>query len=410
MIEAVRQHAPALRDNLQHLTAYGTNGGTVAKEVMGDLPIQNWRLGNWTEGAKKISGQAVAASILIDTYSCQSCPISCGREVKIDAGPYAGVHTGGPEYETAALLGSQCMVDDLEAIAYANELCNCYGIDTISVGGTLAFAFEAFERGAITTADTDGLELRWGDAQAMVELVRAIGERRHIGKLLGEGVRRAAQALGPAAQAFAIEVKGLEPPAHDPRAYQSAALGYATAHRGACHLAANSHMFELKPQVYGNIIPGIGPEDIKDRTAPEGKALLVARAQDLMGMFDSLKLCKFIESGGITVPIMADWLNAVTGWDVSVEEFMHIGERIWNLRRMYNIRCGLRAKDDTLPRRLLLEKRGTGGSAENLPDLEQMRQEYYQIRGWDHDGVPLPTTLARLGVDRWVPLDVEAQP
>jgi aldehyde:ferredoxin oxidoreductase len=283
-----------------------------------------------------------------------------------------------------------CMVDDLEAVAFANELCNRYGLDVISTGTCIAFAMEAYERGLITQVDTGGIALTWGDPEVVIQMVHAIGRREGVGHLLGEGVRAAAGSIGGLAQEFAIEVKGLEPPFHDPRALSSLAVAYATYPRGACH-RGSSHALERFP------ISELGYDEPLDRHATAGKGVATAITQDYFGLYNSLKLCHFIASSVAPSDIVA-WLNLVTGWNMTFEEFMQAGERASNLKRMYNLRCGLSRKDDTLPLRITTEKFAEGGSKDYLPRLGEMLAEYYQHRGWSQDGVPTPATLRALGL------------
>lgn len=364
----------------------------MGNEAVGDLPIRNWTQGSWADEAARISGQRMAATILTGKYYCGSCVVGCGREVEVGDGPYR-VHGAGPEYETLACLGSLCLVDDLHAIAHANELCNRFGLDTISTGATIAFAMECYERGLIRAADAGGLPLRWGDAAIMVRLVEMIGRREGIGDLLADGVRRAAERIGGLAPEFAIYAKGLEFPAHDPRAYNSLALAYATSNRGACHLQAYTHQFERAVT-----LPELGFQEVQNRFGTDDKGRLVAVGQDLMCMMDSLKLCKFILLGGVKPTQMLDWLNTVTGWEMDLAEFMRCGERIWNLKRLFNVRCGVSRKDDLIPSRILTHRRGSGGAAENLPPLGPMLAEYYAYRGWDAEGIPTAARLQALDI------------
>jgi aldehyde:ferredoxin oxidoreductase len=390
---SIRALMPSLRDGTRGLRQYGTNNLMVGAELLGDLPIKNWRQGSWPDGADRISGQTLTERYLIDTYGCRGCPIRCGRVTTVRTGAETGQPGGGPEYETAATLGAMLLVDDLEAIILANELCNRYGLDTMSTGASIAFGMEAYERRLLTSADTGGIELRWGDADVMIQVVRAIGEQQGIGILLGQGVRRAAQELGQGSEEFAVHAKGLELPAHDPRAYASLALGYATSSRGACHLEAMSHIFERSVT-----LPDLGFPEVSDRHGTEGKGRLVAVTQDLMALFDSLKLCKFTLFGGVKPRHMVHWLNYVTGWDQSLEEFMKAGERIFTVKRLINNRLGITSTDDTVSERVLSLKRGSGGSAEHLPDLDRMKEQYYAYRNWDKDGQPSVETIQALNL------------
>jgi len=388
----VKELAPGIRKNTAKLTEYGTAASVAPNEVVGDLPIKNWQLGNW-EPAPEIGGEAMARTILTGKYFCGSCITGCGREVEVSSGPYAPVKGAGPEYETLGMLGSNCMVSDLAAIAKACELCNRLGLDTISTGAAIAFAMEAYERGLISDKDTEGLALLWGSSEALVEMVRRIAERKGIGDLLAEGTRFASERLGGVAPEFAVHVKGLDLPAHDPRCYSSLAVGYATANRGACHLQGFSYGFERAVTM-----PELGFNEVFNRHETEGKGKLAALAQDLMAVLDSLKMCKFMLYGGVKLTHIAQMINYVTGWDMSVEEIMRAGDRQTCLKRMYNARCGISRKDDILPPRILARSRGTGGSADYLPNLGKMLDEYYRFREWTEFGIPSEEKLKSLGL------------
>ncbi|MFW6180250.1 MAG: aldehyde ferredoxin oxidoreductase family protein [Spirochaetota bacterium] len=391
--ELIRRLAPGMRRAAGELHDYGTAGSMEQLDVIGDMPVRNWLGDGWEEGAENLSGRRMRERFFTRHYACRTCPIACGKEISVPGGRYGGpVQGAAPEYETLGCLGSLCMIDDLEAVAAANQLCNRLGMDTISTGAVIAFAMEARERGLLAHPDLDRLDLRWGNARSMVETVRLIGERRGVGELLGEGVREVARRVGGGD--FAVQVKGLEPPAHDPRAFFSLALGYATSNRGACHLQAYSHPLE------GWIaLPELGyPESMEPHTGV-GKALMVARLQNLMCVYDALKMCKFTLFAGVGPGHLAELLGAVTGGDWGVQDLLSAGERMFNLKRLYNVRLGIGRKDDTLPRRLRAVARARTLAAGCLPDLEPMLEQYYRVRGWNGDGAPLPGTLARLGLD-----------
>ena len=389
----VRRINRFIQENAVGLSQLGTAGGVPATEVVGDLPLKNWTLGNWKEGAAATSGQRIAETILTGHTRCFACPIGCGLEIEINDGPYAGVRGHGPEYETLAGFGGNCLCDDLNAIAFMNDLCNRYGLDTISTSSAIAFAMEAYEKGLISQQETGGLELTWGNAEAMIAAIHAIARREGIGELLADGVRAAARRLGPEAEAFAVHVKGMEVPYHDPRAFVSMAAGYATASRGACHLETGSYWVS-----YGTRYAGWYDAEFDDHDS-RGKGALAADFQNFMAVFNPLGLCKFIAKSHVGPHELADLVNAALGWEWTAADVLRTGERFFNLKRLINLRLGITAADDTLPRRLLTEPRPSGGAAGVLPDLEPMLAEYYQARGWTTDGVPTPERLAALGLE-----------
>jgi aldehyde:ferredoxin oxidoreductase len=389
-----KEFGALINKNAENFRKYGTSGGLSVFESMGTLPLQNWKfVGRWEESAEKINGFTMSETVLTGRYFCDACVLGCGRRVKVEKGPYAGVDGAGPEYETLALLGSNCLIDNLEALCYANELCNRYGLDTISLGGAVAFGMEAYEKGLIDQEDTGGIELRWGNAEALMEMIRQIAQNKGLGKTLGKGVKKAAEEVGNNSIEFAMHTKGLEFPAHDPRGYNAGAVGFATSSRGACHLSGLSHTFERMLKS-----PEIGIPEPLDRFQAEGKGVLTAKSQNVMGMMDSLKLCKFILFGGVTLTHIVKWYGDVTGREMTIDEFMKTGERIFNLKRLYNTRLGISRKDDTLPFRSLTFKRVGKGLTPHLPPLGEMLSEYYEYRGWSEDGIPTAEKLKELGL------------
>jgi aldehyde:ferredoxin oxidoreductase len=390
----VKELLPHIRGVTEVFGKYGTAGGLENYEKIGNFPLKNWRQGRWG-GAKRISGVTMYDTILSGRKGCIHCPIACGRHIKVKEGPYAPMDCEGPEYESIGTLGGLCLVEDLVAIAKANELCNRYGMDTISTGGVIAFAMEAYERGIITRKDTDGIELVWSNAKALVEMVGKIGKGEGIGKLMGEGSKRMAEALGRNATEFAIHVKGLEPSAHDPRRFFSQALSYATAARGACHNASWSHPFEL-----ALTMPEIGISEPQDPYEIEGKAEFTAKLQNLMCVMDALIICRFSMVGkAVNVTNHVDWLNMVTDWEINIPEYMKVGERIFNIKRMYNVRVGTSRKDDFLPYRFLTLNRTGEDLTNQLPPMGKLLSDYYSYRGWSEDGVPSITKLGELGLE-----------
>jgi aldehyde:ferredoxin oxidoreductase len=390
----IKEITPHIQKATEAFGKFGTSGGIDNYEKIGNFPIKNWRQGRWP-GAKKISGVAMHDTILSGRKACMHCPIACGRHVKVMEGPYAPMDCEGPEYETIGTLGGLCLVDDLIAIAKANELCNRYGLDTISAGGIIAFAMEAYEKGILTKKDTDGIELVWGNAKALVEMVHKMGKGEGIGRLMTEGSKKMAEALGKNAIEFAIHVKGLEPSAHDPRRFFSQGVSYATAARGACHNASWSHPYELALSM-----PEIGIPEPQDAYQIEGKATFTAKLQDLMCVMDALIICRFSQVGkAVNVTNHVDWLNLVTGWNMEVPEYMKVGERLFNLKRMYNCRVGVSRKDDFLPYRFLTLNRTGEDLTNQLPPMGRLLSDYYGYRGWSEDGIPTQGKLEELGLD-----------
>lgn len=359
----------------------------------GDYPIKNWRLG-LLEGSTELD---VEARVKRGTPRyCPNCPTSC-----IEAGKI--VEADGKEgkritWEALAPLGPQCMITDLKALDEAFALCQRFGLECVSTGGVISFAMECFEKGLITKNDTDGIDLSWGNAEAMVEMVRKIGNREGFGELLGEGVRIAAERIGGTAQEYAMHVKGLELPAHDPRAFNGLALEYATSNVGAHHHSASCYQIEgeedpvQRIQVASWCPYSSAPFEVKD------KEKMCAFLQDLMCMMNSLPFCWFAVTfvANIYPPKLVEWLNYVTGWDMDLEEFMKTGERIFNLERMFNVRRGISRKDDTLPMRMLTHK---NLPHKHLPPLGEMLGEYYSYRGWSEEGIPTKKKLEELGLE-----------
>jgi aldehyde:ferredoxin oxidoreductase len=384
-----------LKDNNYIISLYkfGTAGGVAFTERTGDLPIKNWSGGNWAEGAQKIQGQTIRETIYSETTRCFSCPIACTQHVELKEGEYKGLKAHGPEYETLALLGANCLVEDLEAIAVANDLCNRHGLDTISTGASIAFAMEAYERGILTKEQCDGIDLTWGNGKALIQCVDAIAYRRgFLGNLLAVGTRQAATTLGHGAEEFAVHVKGLEVPAHDPRAFVSMASNYATGVRGACHLESLGYWPEL-----GIPFKELGYQGGINPHSDEGKAAMTYTMQNFQSLMNPLGLCKFTNKGSVGPDILARYVNLALGWDWDVETWQRVGERIINLKRLINARYGMTAKDDVLPPRLH-QARPTGGAAGVIPDVARQVRELYALRGWDENGLPREEKVKELGV------------
>jgi len=391
--ESVKEWAPKISEIADPLLANGTSGGFVFCESEGELPIKNWIEGN-LEGAENISGPVMTETILTGRYNCAQCVIKCGRVVHVKEGKYASDEGGGPEYETLGMLGSNCMITDLAAVQMGNELCNRFGLDTISTGACVSFTMEAYEQGLVSESDLGGIMAEWGDADAMIALIKKIAYREDFGDILAEGTRFASEKIGGKATEMAVQIRGLDFPAHDPRAIFSTALQYATSARGACHLSSFTHDLE-----YGaEIPPDFNLQKPGDRFTQEGRPEFIAGMQNIMGLFDSLTGCKFMIFGmnEKTLGLICEWLNSITGWDMTIDELVKTGERIFNLKRMYNVRLGQSRKDDILPPRMLNLPRNSGGAEGKLPDLEPMLDGYYKFRRWDNNGIPTDDLLKEL--------------
>ena len=374
---------------------YGTSASVEMHEERGALGIKNFSSGDFKTQAPRISGKAIQQHYAHKQSSCSGCPVHCWVVLAPRAShPTRRTAFGrGPEYETLGSFGAMLMNDDLGSVVRANELANRLGLDTISLGNTIAFAIDAFERGLIDLGQTGGHSLRWGDPNTLLTLVEMIGRREGIGHMLADGSRAAARRIGKGAEALTVEVKGLELPMHDPRAFWSSALNYACGSRGACHLDAIAFAVES-----GVSIPEFGYNSKLSPFSTEGKAMLVKRMHDLMALYNATGMCKFYlrAVGG---PVwLARTINMATGWDLSWEELMRIGERIFTLKRLFNVRAGVTKADDTLPERIATLDRNDGHRAVPRQAFEQMRDDYYRLRGWDEQGQPTRARLEALGL------------
>ncbi|AVX21485.1 aldehyde ferredoxin oxidoreductase family protein [Carboxydocella thermautotrophica] len=362
----------------QGLPAYGTAVLVNIINESGILPTNNFQEA-YFPAADEISGETLAEKYLKKKDPCYRCPIACGRYCEVD-----GEEGGGPEYETIWAYGSDCGVSDLKAIIKANNLCNEYGLDTISAGATIAAAMELYQRGIIKPEEVDGPELKWGSGEAIVEWTRKMGAGEGLGAKLALGSARLCEAYGH--PELAMAVKKQELPAYDPRGVQGHGLQYATSNRGGCHVRG----YMISPEILGL------PEKL-DRFSLEGKAEWVKVFQDLTAVIDSLGLCLFT-SFALGAQDYADLYNAATGENLTAEQLLACGERIWNNERLFNLQEGYTAQDDTLPRRLLEEPIPDGPSKGSVHRLAELLPVYYQVRGWDENGVPTAARRQELGL------------
>jgi len=376
---------------------YGTTGSLEMHEERGALGIKNFASGDFRAQAPRIGGKAIHQHYPHKQSSCSGCPVHCWVILAPRTShPAPRTPSGrGPEYETLGSLGAMLMIEDLDSIIRANEMANRLGLDTISLGNTIAFAIEAFERGLIDKRQTGGLTLKWGDPKGLLTLIEKVGKREGIGDLLADGSRAAARTLGRGAEALTVEVKGLELPMHDPRAFWSSALNYACGSRGACHLDAIAFAVES-----GVRIPEFGYNSKLSPYSVEGKPLLVQRMHDLMGVYNATGMCKFYLRAVGGPAWLAEAINMTTGWGLSQEELMVIGDRIFTLKRLFNVQAGVTRADDTLPERIATLDRNKRHRAVPREGFEQMRDEYYQLRGWDEQGRPTRSRLESLGLTK----------
>ena len=399
-MKVVTEKKAILAENAVTGEALPTYGTQVLMNVInesGALPTRNSREVQF-DGAHAISAEAMAEPRgknnkpnLLTNAACFACTIACGRISQIDEEHFTIVNkpeyrgaSGGLEYEASWALGAATGVDDLDALTYANFICNEQGIDPISFGATVGAAMELFEDGVITTKDTGGLELKFSSAEALCTAVELTGKAEGFGKELGMGSARLTAKYGK--PDLAMTVKGQEFPAYDPRGIQGMGLGYATANRGACHLRSYTVASEI-----------MGIPVKTDPHVTEGKAGLVKAFQDATSAFDSAGLCIFTTFAW-TVEDMAPQIDAACEGEWSTEKLVEMGERIWNLERRFNLAAGFTAADDTLPKRLLKEAAKTGPAEGLTSGLATMLPEYYEIRGWTKEGVPTNETVSRLAL------------
>lgn len=361
--------------------------------LTGDVPIKNWSLGEGYAMAAAIGGPAIHENILKGRTACYACPIGC-KPVVETADPNYGISKGpGPEYETCASFGTLIMNDNLAAIAYLNELCNRLGLDTITCGATVAFIMDCYENGLLSRADLDGLDMRWGNIEAVIELVNKIARREGIGDTAALGSRAMGDHVKGNASDLAVTVKGLELPMHDPRAFHGIGLAYMTSNRGACHLQHTVQAVEQGMVAW----PQIGLQEDYPATRSAGKAKMVIICEDIGQMANAACICHFVFWAMGLDNFLAGF-NAVTGYDVSMDDLMTAGQRAWVLKRTLNNIMGVAAEDDRLPKKILTAL-ADGAAAGSVPDEVLMKKEYYQIRGLNEKGFPTSQLLLKTGLD-----------
>jgi aldehyde:ferredoxin oxidoreductase len=382
--QLVSQQIAILREHprRRNMTTLGTPYLTEIVDKLGILPVKNFREGS-IQDVERISGDAFY-ELKKAKAGCHVCMTKCGGMRAVTRGPLQGTEIDGPEYETIFAFGPVLGLSDKDFVVNANALCDYYGIDTISTGVAIAFLSELFEKGIVSSSDTDGLALEWGDTEAAYSLIEKIGRREGIGHLLGEGVRRASERLGSVAGEYAMHIKGLELPGYEPRAVKGYALSMATSNIGG------SHMY------------GRPREELSGKTDPlteRGKGVAIARVQKEQALEDSLIACTFGNSG-LDVHMYSRLLVAATGLEDygDVDNLIRIGERIVCLERCFNVREGFRRKDDSLPNRMRTEPLRNAGPAEGqvVADLDGLLDEYYQAFGYSPQGIPTAGRLEAL--------------
>lgn len=409
---ALNRSGPAgVKENpdMDGLAIYGTAVVSLFNNSIGCLPTRNYNEGQF-EGAEGISGELMAETILKERDTCYACVVRCKRVVEVTEGKRkVDSYYGGPEYETLGTFGAYCGVDDLKAVAYANQICNQYGIDTITCGATIAFAMECFENGIITKEQTGDIELKFGDADAMLAALDAIVKNEGpLGQVLSKGSKRAADAWGNGADEFLVTVKGEEAPAHMPRAKRSLALIYAVNPFGADHQSSEHDPYYEEGIGDFNLdrlkAIGLGDPQPAYSLTPE-KVRFAYRSELFYSMMDSAELCQFVYGPTWTLYGPAEtvqMINSVTGWDMTVDELLEVGARRLNLFRVFNAREGFGRKDDKLPKKFFKPLKGIGptaGFALTHEEVDSAIDAYYKLAGWTTEGVPTPETLKQHDIE-----------
>ncbi len=375
----------------------GTPDVMVPLEALGDVPIQYWRGDVWHEGAKMIGTPRYTEFLHVKPLPCQNCPVGCHRHIHLVLPDGSVLDGNGPEYETLGMLGASLLIDDLAAIAVANDKANRAGIDTVSMGAFIGFLVECYEAGFIS-AEAIGMVPKWHDPETLQFLTDKIIKLEGVGQLFRKGIRGAAKIIGHDAASFAVEVKNLDLPAHDPRAVYGLAVNYATSPRGACHERGNPQASAL-----GLFYPDCdmaGPPERFDEQAAGYCAFIYQNASML---YNNLTMCKFmVNNGGLTISKITKELELATGLKLTTMELLKTAERGIALQRLINVRDGMSRKDDTLPPKMLNAAQ-TGGRTGKAPvAFEKMLDDYYTLRGWDQNGIPKAETLIALGLGDYV--------
>lgn len=380
----------------------GTTGDLPACDELGDIPTKNWRANSWGRG-EELYHHFESVNLMRANPCYKGCVLRCGRIARVESGKWKTPEHEGSEYESICAFTFFVLNDDMDAAVHATYLCNEYGLDTISTGAVIAFAMDCYERGILSKEEVDGLDLTWGNAETIVELVRRIASRKGIGRILGGGTRLASQQIGRGSEMLAIEVKGLEGPAHDGRSGKVLAVMYGVNNRGMCHIHPLEGMaYDSLKNDFGLVPYGVPDPKTVDRFAEEGKGEIAKTLQDFGMLPDILGICKFYVYNGLGLPELAELTSSLTGWDIDGKELLNIGERVFNLQRMFNVREGISRKDDYLPARVhRVPEFGKYSSVVEceIKDYKRMLDEYYEARGWNREtGIPTKGKLQQLGL------------
>ncbi len=374
-----------LTENPSNFQKYGTAEHVMVSNEMGSLPTRNYSTGAF-EGAQNISGENMYETIVDGSRGCFACPVACTKYSTVKDGPHKGTAVEGPEYETIAMLGSNCGVADIKTVAKANLLCDELGIDTISTGNVVGFAMECYQRGIIDKNDTDGMDLGFGNEESFLRLIKMIGSREGLGQILAQGVRKAAEKFGSGSSMFAMHSKGLEWSAYECRAALGQALGYALVDRGADHNRIWCTDFFVSPE----------------KSSPQAMAELAFNHQRSRSACDLLGICRFV-SYQFSFDYYAQMLSQATGLQTSTDDIMKVSERVFNLTRLYNMREGFTRKDDSVPMRCFVDQVPSGPTKGKVLKRELFNQgleTFYELSGWDKEtGTPLRSKLRELDLD-----------
>lgn len=393
--EMEKEYGKSIHRNSAGFREWGTIGGLVPGEEAGNLPVRNWGEAVWSEGAGKI-GYPGYSSLNPKPHACLYCAVACHRSIekKFDDGyMYKG---SGPEYESLALLGASCMIDDLEVLVKANQFCNQAGIDTMSAGSCAAFAMEALEKGH-TRGHIPDYSFGWGKGEGLLVFLRELADGVGFGGKFSQGIRIGAGFFAPEAAEYAHHVKGMDIPAHDPRVYYNLSLSYATGNRGACHMRAYSQISTM-----GALLPEAGIDKAPAPNTLEGAAHVVKVYQDFTSFYNACVMCQFMIWGGFGLKDMVLALNAITGWNMTSEDVITAGDRIFTTQRILNNSWGVTAADDTLPKRFFVPSNDGGRAGKYPSDFRKELKNLYEERGWEENGYPGEEKIRALGIQKWI--------